>query len=200
MSAWARQALTNGCFPPLASVRGSRFPTWTQTSAFCAGAQDPNQPIADLQDQCHAGPMRTFRASCIAICVALYLGPATAHACSIVVTREPTPSEKRREAEELIERATAILDGEVVRPLSASAPALVRVERVLKGEDRQFVSVGERHSCDVALTRSGQRLRLILVGGPDLFYLPVDYSNAPAEDRLLGSDRRRDWPYYWGAQ
>lgn len=144
--------------------------------------------------------MRTFRASCTAICVALYLGPATAHACSVVVMREPTPSEKRREAEELIERATAILDGEVVRPWSPAAPALVRVERVLKGDERQFVLVGERDSCDVALTRSGERLRLILVGGPDLFYLPVDYSNATTEDRLLGSDRRRDWPYYRGTE
>ena len=144
--------------------------------------------------------MNTLRASCIAIGVALFLGSASAHACSVVVTREPTPSEERREAEELIDRATAIFDGEVIRPWSASAPALVRVERVLKGEDRQFVLVGERDSCDIALTRSGERLRLILVGGPDLFYLPVDYSNATAEDRLLGSDRRRDWPYYWGTQ
>lgn len=144
--------------------------------------------------------MRTFRTACIALGVALCLGPASAYACSVVVTREPTPSEQRRAAEELIERATAIVDGEVVRPWSVSAPALVRVERVLKGEDRQFVLVGERDSCDVALTRSGTRMRLILEGGPDLFYLPVDYSNATAEDRLLGSDRRRDWPYYWGTQ
>ena len=144
--------------------------------------------------------MFTFRPACIALGVAFGLGPLPACACSIVVTREPTPAEQRRAAEALIERATAIVDGEVVRPWSTAAPALVRVERVLKGEDRQFVLVGERDSCDIALTRSGERLRLILVGGPDLFYLPVDYSNATAEDRLLGSDRRRDWPYYWGTQ
>ena len=57
--------------------------------------------------------MNTLRASCIAIGVALFLGSASAHACSVVVTREPTPSEKRREAEELIDRATAIFDGKL---------------------------------------------------------------------------------------
>ena len=144
--------------------------------------------------------MRTLGTPYIALGIALCLVPASAYACAVVVTREPTPSEKRRAAEELIERATAVVDGEVVRPWSASAPALVRVERVLKGEDRQFVLVGERDSCDVALTRSGERMRLILEGGPDLFYLPVDYSNATAEDRLLGSDRRREWPYYRGTE
>lgn len=144
--------------------------------------------------------MFTFRAVCVGLGVAFGLGPLPAYACSVVVTREPSPREQRRAAEALIERATAIVDGEVVRPWSTAAPALVRVERVLKGEDRQFVLVGERDSCDLALTRLGMRMRLVLEGGPDLFYLPVDYSNAAAEDRLLGSDRRRDWPYHWGTQ
>lgn len=144
--------------------------------------------------------MRTLKASCIAICASLYFGPATAYACSVTVLREPTPYERRLQAEELIERSTAILDGEVVRPFSSEEPALVRVQRVFKGEDRLFVLVGERDSCDVPLMRTGERLRLILVGGPDLFYLTVDYSNAAAEDRLLGSDRRRDWPYYSGTE
>lgn len=144
--------------------------------------------------------MRMARAFYIAVCLGLFLEPASAYACSVVVTREPTSAEQRQEAEDLIERATAIVDGEVVRPWSASEPALVRVERVLKGDDRQFVAVGERDSCDIALTRSGTRLRLILVGGPDLFFLPVDYSNATHEDRLLGSDRRQDWPYYQGLE
>ena len=98
----------------------------------------------------------------------------------------------------MIDQATAIVDGEVVRPFTNSEPALVRVTRVLKGEDREFVMVGERHSCDVALTQMGERLRLVLVGGPDVFFLPVDYSNAIYEDRLLGTDRRRDWPYHQG--
>ena len=144
--------------------------------------------------------MRAFTSIYIAICVGFCLEPVSAYACATVIAREPTPSEKRREAQELIESATAIVDGEVVRPFSASEPALIRVTRVLKGEDREHVMVGERTSCDIALTRVGARLRLILVGGPDVFFLPVDYSNAGYEDRLLGSDRRRDWPYYEGTE
>lgn len=124
--------------------------------------------------------------------------PASAGACSVVATQELTEAERRHEARDLIEEATAIVDGEVVRPYSASEPAVVRVTRTLKGEHREFVTVGERTSCDIALTQVGTRLRLILVGGPDVFFLPVDYSNAINEDRILGSDRRRDWPYQPG--
>ena len=39
---------------------------------------------------------------------------------------------------------------------------------------------------------------MILTGGPDIYDLEIDGSNARAEDRLLGSDRRRDWPYVRG--
>ncbi|RZJ42068.1 MAG: hypothetical protein EON87_15415 [Brevundimonas sp.] len=122
----------------------------------------------------------------------------TARACAVVTVREPTTAERRTEARFLIEQATAIVDGEVVRPFTKAEPALVRVSRVLKGDAREFVRVGERTSCDIALTRPGTRLRLILTGGPDVFYLPVDYSNAVEEDGVLGSDRTLDWPYYPG--
>ena len=142
--------------------------------------------------------MRILTTAFIAIAISVCFFPASVRACSVVVTKEPTPAERRREARHLIEQATAIVDGEVVRPFTGSEPALVRVIRVLKGEYREFVTVGERTSCDIALTQVGARLRLVLVGGPDVFFLPVDYSNAVYEDRLLGSDRRRDWPYHPG--
>lgn len=122
-----------------------------------------------------------------------------AQACSVVMLRQPTVAEQRSAAVLMIEQAVAVVDGEVVRPfISEDRPALVRVNRVLRGEAGEFVQVGERTSCDIALTRAGTRLRLILTGGPDVFYLPVDYSNAVEEDRVLGSDRTRDWPYYPG--
>lgn len=143
--------------------------------------------------------MRILTSAFVAIGISVCLYPASARACSVVVTQEPTRSERRREARDLIERATAIVDGEVIRPLTNSEPALVRVTRVLKGEDRELVLVGERDSCDIALTQVGERLRLVLVGGPDVFFLPVDYSNAVYEDRLLRSDRRRDWPFHQGS-
>lgn len=112
--------------------------------------------------------------------------------------REPTAAERRAEARHVIESATAVVDGEVIRPWTESEPALVRVTRVLKGEARGLVLVDIRTDCDIVLDRMGERLRLILVGGPEVFFLPVDYSNAVYEDSLLGSDRRRDWPFHQG--
>lgn len=125
----------------------------------------------------------------------LALGATAADACSVVVTREPSPAEKRRDARRALERATAIVDGEVVRPFSKDRPALVRAYRVLKGPRQDYFEVGERHSCDRRLDGKGERLRMILVGGPRLYFLPGDYSRARYEDRLLNSDRRKVWPY-----
>jgi hypothetical protein len=143
--------------------------------------------------------MRIANIACLAVLFALWVAPAPAAACSVMLTREPTPAEKRREARLLIREATAIIDGEVVRPFADGQPALVRAVRVLKGPVQEFFAVGERDSCDIALDRPGERLRLILVGGPEVYFLPVDYSNARYEDRLLRSDRRRRWPHREGA-
>jgi hypothetical protein len=139
--------------------------------------------------------MRTLTVTCVGILLSLCVTPATAQACSVVITRQSGPAERMREARRSIREATAIVDGEVVRPLAGSQPALVRAARVLKGPIQDFFSVGERDSCDIALTDAGQRLRLILLGGPEVYFLPMGYSNARYEDRLLHSDRRRDWPY-----
>lgn len=124
--------------------------------------------------------------------------PAPALACSIIA-RDWSPYELQAQARERIERATAIIDGEVVRPLSNTEPALVRAERVLRGPDQAFFEVGEFTSCDIALVRTGERLRMILYGGPDVYFLSIDASNADYEDRILGSDRETVWPYFPGS-
>lgn len=154
------------------------------------------RPIADTATARHHARVSRFRLS-LCIVLSTLLAPA-AHACSIIVQRQPSPAEKLTEAARLVRGATAVIDGEVVRPLSANEPALVRAYRVLKGPAKQFFEVGTRSTCDIALDRSGERLRLILVGGPDLYFLPVDYSNARYEDRVLRSDRKRVWPYRQG--
>ena len=151
------------------------------------------RPIADICSPCHLQVM--LRASAL-IFVALAgsaLSTTTASACSVFVSREPSPRESQNDARRLIREATAVVDGEVVRA-SNGRPALVYAYRVLKGPQKQWFEVGERTTCDVALTQVGERLRLILVGGPDTYFLPVDYSNARAEDRVLKSDRRKEWP------
>jgi hypothetical protein len=112
--------------------------------------------------------------------------------------REPSPAEKRREARRTIKRATAVIDGEVVRPMAVGQPALVRAARVLKGPVRDHYSVVDRVGCDRRLDRAGERLRLILVGGPELYFMPQFRSYPRFEDRVLGSDRRRVWPYREG--
>lgn len=135
--------------------------------------------------------------------LALVLLPAVAAepaaACSVVVGREPSPAAKMRDARLRIERSTAIVDGEVVRPLRRGIePALVRAYHVLKGPRQEVFAVGERHGCDTALTEIGQRQRMILDGGPEIYYLGLDTSDGRDEDRLLRSDRRKVWPFRRG--
>ena len=116
----------------------------------------------------------------------------------MVGPRNPSPAEQRRSAEATIEWSVAIIDGEVVRPIDGSTPALVRAVRVLKGPRQEFFEVGEQTSCDLALDAAGTRIRLFLIGGPDVWYAPVTLSYPGYEDELLGSNRTQDWPFRWG--
>jgi hypothetical protein len=53
-------------------------------------------------------------------------------------------------------------------------------------------------TCDVPLMRVGERARMILTGGPDVYFIRMSTLSESAIDRLLGSSRRRDWPYVRG--
>lgn len=136
----------------------------------------------------------------VLVLVLLFGAPGVASACSIVVTDHST-SARRADAQRTVGQATAIVDGEVIRPLiRGQQNALVRAHRVLRGPPAETFEVGEQTSCDIALTNQGERLRLLLVGGPDVYFLRVDNSNARYEDEILESDRSVDWPYYVGEQ
>ena len=127
------------------------------------------------------------------------LAPASANACSIYVPRPQTPAEQRAGARAAVEHAAAIIDGEVIRPfVRGGPPALVRVHRRFKGPQQAEFEVGELTSCDTALTAVGERSRMLLYGGPDVYFIRMGIVSARAVDRLLGSDRRRDWPYVAG--
>jgi hypothetical protein len=118
--------------------------------------------------------------------------PAPARACTTFATHEPSLAEKRRNARLTIARASAIIDGEVVRPYAgAGQPALVRALSVLKGPRQAYFEVGERHSCDVALMQPGERMRMVLFGGPDLYYAPSWALGDRYIDQQLRWDRRR---------
>ena len=134
----------------------------------------------------------------LSLAVGLALAPGLAEACSMVGPRNPSLAEQRRSAETTVDWAVAIIDGEVVRPFDETTPALVRAVRVFKGPQQEFFEVGEQTSCDLVLDAAGTRIRLFLIGGPDVWYAPATLSNPIYEDELLGSDRTEDWPFQWG--
>lgn len=121
-------------------------------------------------------------------------------ACSVVIPSSWGPAEFRKVARDAVQSATAIIDGEVIRPaIPGRQNALVRAARVFKGPNQTEFEVGERDSCSILLDQTGERRRMLLVGGPDVYELQNDGANARYEDRLLRSDRRRVWPYRAGA-
>ena len=131
------------------------------------------------------------------------LAPSAALACSVIIDPRQPPAVHRRETAGAIARASAVIDGEVVRPGSyGQPPALVYAHRVLKGPDQRWFQVGTNNndSCAVELPLAGARMRMILSGGPSEYVLYRDQSDARMEDVILGSDRRRDYPYFPGAR
>ncbi|HEY5723136.1 MAG TPA: hypothetical protein VIT45_12515 [Allosphingosinicella sp.] len=124
---------------------------------------------------------------------------SAAHACVLVTYSPPTPGQKRRSALAEVKYATAIIDGEVVRAATEDRPALVRASRIFKGPRQAFFEIDVKHTgCDFELTRKGSRMRMVLSGGPERYFLSVQ-SDSRAVDRVLKSDRRKAWPYREGA-
>lgn len=121
-------------------------------------------------------------------------------ACTIIRPNGYEGSAKQRyDVREAIERATVIIDGEVIRPSIQGRPALVRVAHVLKGSPAGVIEVGgSDNSCSIELENSGERLRLILTRVSGRFLLLRDQSEARIEDKMLKSDRRKVWPYFPG--
>jgi hypothetical protein len=113
-------------------------------------------------------------------------------ACEVVIDHPPDYWEQLDKAKATIAAATAIFDGEVVEVNGGIAK--VRAYRHFKGEPRDYYLVGYYNSCDIMFDKVGERWRFVLLGGPEYFHTYEDYSNARAIDKLLKSDRRKDWP------
>jgi hypothetical protein len=146
-----------------------------------------------------------MRRSLLLLPLLALLAPGAAAACSMNAPRPLTPVEVQAAARQVIDHAGAIIDGEVIRPVvPGHTPALVRVHRQFTGPARTEVEVGIMTSCDVPLVRMGERQRMILTGGPDVWVIRMGMGVGPgvaaAIDRLLGSDRTRDWPYVQGIE
>jgi len=70
------------------------------------------------------------------------------------IRHPPTPAWAAAAERLVVDRATAIIDGEVIRPVvPGRTPALVRVHRLFKGPARAEFEVGILTSCDVPLVR-----------------------------------------------
>lgn len=123
---------------------------------------------------------------------------SAAQACQLATYPPPTPGQKRRSALAGVKYATAIIDGEVVRAGTEDRPALVRAARIFKGPRQALFEIEVKNgSCDFELTRKGSRMRMVLSGGPERWFLSVQ-SDPRSVDRVLRSDRRRAWPYREG--
>lgn len=134
----------------------------------------------------------------LALALALQAGPELL-ACSFAQIRDERVI--ARITSDHIRRAAAVVDGEVVRPLVPGVhPARVRAHRVLRGPRQAFFEIGERSSCDMVLMSAGARIRLVLYGGPELYFAPLSLSDPRMEDLILRSDRNRVWPYFPGEE
>ncbi len=129
------------------------------------------------------------------------LAPAAANACTMAAPRHPpTPAQAQAAARAAVDGAAAIVDGEVIRPfVPGRAAALVRVHRRFKGPEQAEIEVGVLTSCDVPLMRAGERARMLLHGGPEIWFIRMSMVSEREVDRVLGSDRRRDWPWVRGS-
>jgi hypothetical protein len=121
-------------------------------------------------------------------------------ACSVVVPEGYDGSAKQfRDVRDEITESSAIIDGQVIRPyIEGKQNALVLAYHVLKGPKQNVFEVGRGDSCTIVLDHVGERARMILNGGPAVYLLYADQSEARIEDRILGTDRRKVWPYFNG--
>jgi hypothetical protein len=106
----------------------------------------------------------------LAAAALIHGGPALA--CTPSLDR--TDADLIWQAQNAVVRATAIIDGEVVREANADGPAVIRVLRVYKGQPPKEIKIGYRSSCDSGV-QLGQSGRMYLEGGPDLWFLPIHF-------------------------
>lgn len=131
------------------------------------------------------------RSLALLVLAAGVLATTDTSACT-VRSKARTEAEKLAEARAWINGASAVIDGEVViRDEGPGAPAVVRAIRIFKGPRQAEFRVGVRTTCDRQLRIEGQRVRLVLTGGPRLYYALSRPIDPRLEDRVLGSDRQK---------
>lgn len=148
----------------------------------------PDGPVS------HTPAMQRRRALSLTVAALFAVLPTAAFACDFALPADPAGREAAARA--TIDQFTAIIDAEVIRAPASDRPALVRAVRVFKGPRQALFEIApERTSCDMPVGGVGSRRRLFLTGGPDIWRAGDTASYPADEDRLLGSDRERDWPF-----
>src|SRR5207237_8086045 len=93
---------------------------------------------------------RRMRKSLLLLPLLAMLAPGAAGACWMMAPRHLSPAEAEAAARLAIDRAAAIIDGEVIRPfVPGRATALVRVHRRFRGPERTEYEIGMIAGCDV---------------------------------------------------
>lgn len=135
---------------------------------------------------------------------------SSALSCSPAYYKPPAPEEIQKRARRVIEQASAIIDGEVVRVQTLEQPAQIRVHRIFKGPDKAIFEVAAGTTCDSGPGNLGERRRYVLFGGPvvyrmdafveTIFTINKQIELAPYIDKELGSVRENEWPYVPGTR
>ncbi|WP_260482818.1 hypothetical protein [Sphingomicrobium flavum] len=125
--------------------------------------------------------------------------PGAANACAIVsLGPEPSFARNKINAQRAIDRAYAIIDAEVVRAGSYPESTLIFAHRSFKGPDQQWFEVAETDSCSRSFEVNGERMRLFVYQREGVLTVEDPTVESRFIDRLLGSDRERDYPYFPG--
>ena len=134
--------------------------------------------------------------------LALPAMPGAALACDVPGRNEDQAAIERH-ARDLVQRSSAIIDAEVVE-MTGIEPAQLRAIRALKGPPLAIFRVAFPDNCHIGFIRVGERVRIVLAGGPDVFRASgqdngLDYSSPASRrrleaalDALLGAPRPPD--------
>lgn len=94
--------------------------------------------------------------------------PGSALACDMPL-RSAEPTAVAGHARDLLQRSAAIIEAEVISPTGGDLTARLRPLRVWKGPMLPVFVVATPSDCDIAFLHAGERVRLVLSGGPERF-------------------------------
>ena len=114
--------------------------------------------------------------------------PGDAIACDMPL-RSADPAAVAGHARSLLQSSAAIIDAEVINPTGGDLMARLRPLRVLKGPPLPVFLVATPSDCDIAFLRAGERMRVVLSGGPGHFVATMqdnglDYASPIGPGRL----------------